>query len=156
MFGATIRPFRHGPHGFRLRLAAVAVAVGAALGTGGHVTDAQGPTFSTAVDIVEVPVVVRDRHGSLVKDLDKSDFTVVDQGVDERIAVFTRVSIQRPTVVAQPGEIAQPFTDVSTNDDLTKARIFVLVLDFLACRAATDGCRQTVGQTVRRTACRRI
>lgn len=129
MCGATIRPLRHPPHGVRVRLAAVAVVVGAALGTGGLVTDAQGPTFSTGVDIVEVPVVVRDRDGSLVTDLSRSDFTIVDQGVEERITVFTRVSLPRATVVALPGDTAQHLADVSTNDELAKARIFVLVLD---------------------------
>jgi VWFA-related protein len=52
--------------------------------------EAQAPTtrFSSAVDVVSVTAVVRDRKGRFVRDLDKADFTVVEAGQARQILDF--------------------------------------------------------------------
>lgn len=46
---------------------------------------AERPTFRSAVDLVSVAVVVRDRAGRPVRGLSAADFTVIDGGVERRI-----------------------------------------------------------------------
>jgi VWFA-related protein len=46
-------------------------------------------TIITTVNAVVVPVVVKDRDGNLVQDLDKSDFTILENGVKQSISFFS-------------------------------------------------------------------
>ena len=56
---------------------------------GGEQTDpAQGPTFRSGVDLVTVAAVVRDNKGRLVRELERDQFEVLDQGVRRVIAEF--------------------------------------------------------------------
>jgi VWFA-related protein len=45
-------------------------------------------TFRSAVDVVSVTAVVRDRKGRFVRDLDKNDFTVIEAGQARQILDF--------------------------------------------------------------------
>lgn len=56
------------------------------------------PTFRTAVDLVTVSAVVKDRRGRLVRDLLADDFIVVDDGVPRRIVDFTAGSSSAVTL----------------------------------------------------------
>jgi VWFA-related protein len=57
-------------------------------------------------NLVEVPVVVRDSHGDVVTGLQKSDFSVFDNGKPQIISSF---SVETHThLAAQPGNISQP------------------------------------------------
>ena len=51
---------------------------------------AEGPLFSTKVNLVRLLVSVRDQHGSIITNLNKEDFRVLDSGVDQQVAVFER------------------------------------------------------------------
>ena len=51
--------------------------------------DQARPTFRSAVDLVSIAAVVKDRHGRLVRDLSADDFVVVDAGERRRIVDFT-------------------------------------------------------------------
>ena len=51
---------------------------------------AQEPTFRVDVDLVRVLATVKDASGKLVGTLDKSDFSVIDNGAPQQIAVFER------------------------------------------------------------------
>jgi Ca-activated chloride channel family protein len=51
--------------------------------------DPQRPTFRSAVELVSVAAVVRDRYGRFVRDLSADDFIVVDRGERRRIVNFT-------------------------------------------------------------------
>ena len=44
------------------------------------------PTFKSRADLVLVPVIVRDKHGSHVGGLAASDFTLLDNGARQKIA----------------------------------------------------------------------
>jgi VWFA-related protein len=48
------------------------------------------PTISVSVDIVNVLASVRDRHGALVPNLEKKDFTVYEDGKQQEIKYFSR------------------------------------------------------------------
>jgi VWFA-related protein len=63
----------------------------AALGTGvgAQAPDRTGATFTSAVDVVTVSAVVRDRAGRLVPDLIANDFQVLDNGQPSRILGFS-------------------------------------------------------------------
>ena len=59
------------------------------------------PTFSTGTRLVQVDAVVRDSHGP-VAGLTKDDFTVLDNGTPQKIAVFAVRSARMPEVKAAP------------------------------------------------------
>lgn len=50
------------------------------------------PTFSTSVKLVQVFASVRDGKGAIVKDLDKADFTLKEDGKPQNIQYFSRES----------------------------------------------------------------
>jgi VWFA-related protein len=50
------------------------------------------PTFSTSVKLVQVFASVRDGKGAIIKDLDKADFTLKEDGKPQTIQYFSRES----------------------------------------------------------------
>lgn len=52
----------------------------------------QQPTFSTEVKVVNIFATVRDKHGQIVRDLTKNDFTVLENGRPETIRYFSHES----------------------------------------------------------------
>ncbi len=50
----------------------------------------EGPLFSAKVNLVRLLVSVRDQHGSIITNLNKEDFRVMDSGVEQQVAVFER------------------------------------------------------------------
>lgn len=75
---------------FLLLLGAIVVAgypaTGAALQE--PVPDSPQPRFTSAVDVVSVTAVVRDRKGRFVRDLERGDFTVVEGGETRQLLDF--------------------------------------------------------------------
>jgi VWFA-related protein len=57
------------------------------------------PTFSTGVNLVLVPVVVRDKNGHAVGNLHKEDFQLFDKGKVQFISKFSIETPQAPLVV---------------------------------------------------------
>jgi VWFA-related protein len=53
---------------------------------------AQEPRFSTGVDVLTLFATVRDRDGRVIKDLDRDDFTLTDDGKHQTIRYFARES----------------------------------------------------------------
>ena len=105
-----------------MRLLASALVAGMALGQA-------PPSFRSGVDLVEIAVIVRDANGSSITSLGREDFTITERGVPQRIAVFDRVSL--PIERSAPGAAPAAAPDVSTNEGIAEARIYVLVLDAL-------------------------
>jgi VWFA-related protein len=54
--------------------------------------DPQTPTYSTGVHVVNVFVTVRDKKNHVVKDLQKDDFTLAEDGRAQQIRYFSRES----------------------------------------------------------------
>jgi VWFA-related protein len=52
----------------------------------------QGPTISTKVNVVSFLATVHDRDGKVVKNLTPDDFTLLEDGVPQKIEFFTRES----------------------------------------------------------------
>jgi Ca-activated chloride channel family protein len=48
------------------------------------------PVFSSQVEVVKLTVVARDRDGTLVTDLGREDFTVLENGRPQRLSLFAR------------------------------------------------------------------
>jgi VWFA-related protein len=103
--------------------------------------DAQKTTFSTRVDLVMVPVVVRDKSGHAIGNLKKEDFLIADRGKPQVISRFAiekasellavkpvtvEASTEEPT--AAPVAIANRFTAFLFDDmhvnfgDLARSR----------------------------------
>jgi VWFA-related protein len=69
-------------------------------------------TFSTKVNLVMVPVVVRDRKGKAVGALQKEDFQLFDKGKPQVIAKF---SVEKAEGRAVPIQVASPDTPGETS-----------------------------------------
>ncbi|MEO8075530.1 MAG: VWA domain-containing protein [Acidobacteriota bacterium] len=106
-----------------------------ALGLAAYTASGNAPqeTFRAGVDVIEVAVGVRDSDGHPVPDLVSTDFSITDDGVAQTILGVERISlpaIARPTVSTTGPGLTVPH-DVTTNEQLAEARVFVLVLDAL-------------------------
>jgi VWFA-related protein len=90
------------------------------------------PTFRSGVELVEVAVLVRDQNGKLVRDLTRAGFQIVEDRVPQTIVAFEQVSLPVSRSVDRGAtDEAQIPRDVSSNERLPDARVFVLVLDGL-------------------------
>jgi len=113
---------------------------------------AQTPTFRSGVELIEVAVLARDGNGTFVPDLTREDFQIIEQGTPQKITAFDRVAM--PVFRATATTAAPPVArDVSTNEHVADARIFVLVLDALhvaphRSRAVRKYARQFIEQHV--------
>ena len=57
----------------------------------GHSLQAQDkPTISVDVKVVTLPVTVRDKHGQIIKDLTKADFSLQEDGRPQSIRYFNQ------------------------------------------------------------------
>src|ERR1700761_5609228 len=50
------------------------------------------PTFSTNVKVISVLANVRDKHGAIIRNLTKGDFTLLEDGRPQAISYFTQQS----------------------------------------------------------------
>jgi VWFA-related protein len=88
-------------------------ALAAQTQTGGVTTREETPTFQSNVNLVRVPVVVRDKQGNTVGNLQKQDFQLTDRGKPQEIAQFALEgsAVPKPALPAKaemPGEPAAP------------------------------------------------
>src|SRR6267378_3288576 len=65
----------------------------------GLVTLAQESTFRVDVNLVRILATVKDNTGRLIGDLEKQDFTVLDNGAPQQLAVFERRT-EQPLLVS--------------------------------------------------------
>ncbi|MGA2275414.1 MAG: VWA domain-containing protein [Bryobacteraceae bacterium] len=126
----------------------LAAVVAAQSQTGEVTTRNETPTFQSSVNLVRVPVVVRDKQGHTLGTFHKEDFQLTDRGKPQYISQFAIEGSAVPKPAAQPaaeaqipGEPATPgsklllptrftayvFDDInSTLEDFTYARIAAL------------------------------
>ncbi|MDD5544239.1 MAG: VWA domain-containing protein [Acidobacteriia bacterium] len=67
-----------------------------------------GARFKIYADLVLVDVRVDDRHGNPVQNLEKKDFHVYEDGVEQSLAVFRYQDVTRTEVAAKPETPATP------------------------------------------------
>src|ERR1017187_7913123 len=75
--------------------------------TGEVTTREETPTFQSSVNLVRVPVVVRDKQGHTVGSFHKEDFQVTDHGKPQSVAQFAIEGSAVPKPAAQPPAQAQ-------------------------------------------------
>jgi hypothetical protein len=61
----------------------------------GQTNNPDTPTFQSKVNLVLVPVVVRDSHGRAIGNLTKDDFQLFDKGKPQTIISFSMVKRAR-------------------------------------------------------------
>jgi VWFA-related protein len=66
------------------------LTVGAALAAGAALLAQDPPTIKVDVDVVNILASVRDKHGALIPNLEKKDFTILEDGKPQEIKYFTR------------------------------------------------------------------
>ena len=88
-------------------------ALGAQTQTGEVTTREETPTFQSSVNLVRVPVVVRDKQGHTVGGFHKEDFQLTDRGKPQSVAQFAvegsavpKPAAQSPAQAPIPGESA--------------------------------------------------
>ncbi len=66
------------------------VLCGWAFVDGARVAGSRAQVFRTQVELVQVAVTVTDRNGRLITDLGRDDFTVHEDGVEQRVALLSK------------------------------------------------------------------
>ena len=96
----------------------------------------QTPTMSVQVNVVNVLATVRDKHGKIVNDLSKEDFTLTEDGRPQNIRYFTRdtdlplslgllvdTSLSQRQVLDKERSASHSFLDQMVREDKDKAFI---------------------------------
>jgi VWFA-related protein len=87
----------------------------------------QAPVFKSKVDLVQLDVSVLDRNRHPVRGLSKADFTVLEDGKPQDVAIFDAIDVPDP----EPPPVAwmrDVTPDVTTNDGKV-TRLWMIVLD---------------------------
>ena len=96
-----------------------------------HYIPATGLTIQTQVELVEIPVVVRDRKHQVVPGLTQSDFAIYDQGKKQEIVAFTVEKFTPAAGTSLPTPGATP-TAPTAPKAATPPRFVALCFDDLA------------------------
>jgi VWFA-related protein len=109
----------------------------------------QLPQFRGGVDLVHLDVSVLDRNRRPVRGLGPFDFTVLEDGVPQQVAVFTAVEIPPPVPPAAVW-MREVAPDVRSNEGIEERRLFLLIIDDAMIQADVGGMRNTreIGRTV--------
>ena len=97
------------------------------------------PTFQSKVNLVLVPVVVRDKHGQPVRDLTRDDFQLFDKGQRQGIVSFSAIERTKRAPNSTAGAAALPTTSglaPPTAANNRPARSIVYIFDDLNTRFA--------------------
>ena len=93
------------------------------------------PQFRTSVEVVHLDVSVLDRQRRPVRGLKPEDFTVLEDGKAQSIAVFQAVDIPDPEPPSAPW-MRDVVSDVRSNADVQERRLFLLIMDDAALQAS--------------------
>ena len=84
--------------------------------------------FTSRTELVLVPTLVTDKSGGHITGLKKEDFTVLENGAEQKIATFEEIvsNSQRLSVPGKPNEFSNSLADSSPG-----GRVTLIVLDFI-------------------------
>ena len=86
-------------------------------------------TFQTEVNYVDVDAIVTDAQGNFVGGLTKDDFTVFEDGKQQKVDTFSKVDLPMRRL-ERFGLLDRPVpSDVKTNREAFTGRVYVIVLD---------------------------
>lgn len=88
----------------------------------------QAPVFRSTVELVHLDVSVLDQARRPVRGLAPADFTVLEDGKPQNIAVFSAVDIPDVAPPRTPW-VRDIAPDVRTNQDLRERRLFLILMD---------------------------
>jgi VWFA-related protein len=88
----------------------------------------QTPQFRAGIDLVHLDVSVLDRDRQPVRGLTPADFTILEDGVPQNIAVFTAVDIADPEPPST-GWMRDVGPDVRSNEGVEERRLLLIVID---------------------------
>ncbi len=83
-------------------------ALAAQTQTGEVTSREETPTFQSSVNLVRIPVVIRDRQGHALGNFKKEDFQITDSGKPQEIAQFAIEGSAVPKAAAQPAQTEMP------------------------------------------------
>jgi VWFA-related protein len=106
------------------------------------------PIFRSGVDLVHLDISVLDRQRRPVRGLGPADFTILEDGIPQKIAAFSAVEV--PPVDTPPSLWMRDVPrDVRTNQDIDERRLFVIIVDDAQLQADPASLR-TLRDTARR------
>ena len=94
----------------------------------------QPPVFRSGVELVHLDVSVLDQARRPVRGLTPADFTVLEDGRPQNVAVFSAVDIPDVEAPMVPW-VRDIAPDVKSNQDLRERRLFLILLDDAAIQA---------------------
>jgi VWFA-related protein len=113
--------------------------------------DPQQPIFRTGINFVRVDVIVTDRQGNPITDLQPGDFQVTEDGKPQEIELFRLVNVAEE---AMPGEVPRQIrTDYDEESEAARddVRLFVIMLDdYHVRRGASMAVREPLSNFVSR------
>ncbi len=83
--------------------------------------------FRTETILVQIPIVITDKSGNHIRNLQKADFHIYENGKEQKLATFEEIvttSTKLPVGAPKPGE----FTNLTINEQTPRA-VTVIVLD---------------------------
>jgi len=111
---------------------AAALLTGSALTLAGQQAPQPPPTFRSTVDIVHVEASVLDKDRHPVRGLTAKDFTILENGRERPIAVFSPVDLPAPPAAASDAAawVDDAPRDVVSNSGMDAGRLVVIALDW--------------------------
>jgi VWFA-related protein len=95
--------------------------------------DVPAVKFTLRTELVLIPTVVTDKSGNHITGLKKEDFTVLENGAEQKVTTFEEVS-STPNTFTRP-DVPNEFSN-SVAADPSSRRITLIVLDFINTRFA--------------------
>jgi VWFA-related protein len=90
--------------------------------------------FTSRTELVLIPTLVTDKSGKHISGLKKEDFTVLENGAEQKIATFEEITSdpQRPSRPKSPNsnEFSNEFSNALAGGQSNR-RITLMVLDFI-------------------------
>src|SRR5213593_1398066 len=94
-------------------------------------SDPQQPVFRTGISFVRVDVIITDRNGNQIADLQPADFDVTEDGKPQKIETFKLIKLDGGLVEATKEPVRQIRTDYDEESEAARddVRLFAIFLD---------------------------